>query len=147
MQVRECVRGDAVEGQSACWPVQVHSYSSGAGGGGRYDSVFIIVPGRVTVRRAEQTPGLGIISKPGLITPPFPLDAFIRHSYRNPTPTPLSLPVAASSQTLSTQHLIPPVKSLWVVRIQLLLTYTHTSTHTHTLLHIPNRPPGRLTPV
>ena len=49
MQVGECVRGDAVEGQSACWPVQVHSYSAGAGGGGRYGSPLIIVIGRVTV--------------------------------------------------------------------------------------------------
>ena len=124
MQVGECVRGDAVEGQSAGWPVQVHSYCAGAGGGDRYVSGLIIVSGRVTVRRAEQTPGLGIISQCALITPPFPLDAFIRHRYMSPTPTPLSLPVAASRLTLSTQHLITPVKSLWVVRIRLLLTQT-----------------------
>src|SRR4029434_6491115 len=90
VEVCECVRGDAVEGQSAGWPVQVHSYSSGAGGGDRYDSVFIIVPGRVTVRRAFQTPGLVITSQCALITLPFPLDAFIRHRYMSPTPTPLS---------------------------------------------------------
>ena len=124
MQVSECVRGDAVEGQSAGRPVQVHSYSSGAGGGVRYGSVFIIVPGRVTVRKALQTPGLVITSQCGLTTLPFPLDAFIRQRYMSPTPTPLSLPVAASSLTLSTQHLIPPVKSLWVVRIPLLLSHT-----------------------
>src|SRR4029434_9392004 len=38
--------------------------------------------------------------------------------------TPLSLPVAASRLTLSTQHMIRVVKSLWVVRIRLLLTHT-----------------------
>lgn len=126
VQVGECVRGDAVEGQSACWPVQVHSYSLGAGGGDRYGSAFIIVSGIVTVRRAEQSPGLVIISQCALITPPFPfpLDAFIRHSYISPTPTPLSLPVAASRLTLFTQHLTIEVKSLWVVRIRLILTHT-----------------------
>src|SRR4029434_9719796 len=122
--VGECVRGDAVERQSAGRPVQVHSYCAGGGGGGRYVSVFIIVSGRVTVRRAEQIPGLVIMSQCALITPPFPLDAFIRHRYISPIPTPLSLPVAASRLTISTQHLIPPVKSLWVVRIRLLLIHT-----------------------
>ena len=123
MQVGECVRGDAVEGQSACWPVQVHSYSARAGGGGRYGSPLIIVPGRVTVTRAFQTPGLVITSKQAVSTPPFPLDALICHCYLIPTTTPLSLPVAASRQTLSTQHLTP-VKSLWVVRIRLILFHT-----------------------
>ena len=123
MQVGECARGDAVEGQSAGRPVQVHSYSPGAGGGGRYVSVFIIVSGRVTIRRALQTPGLVITSKQAVSTPPFPLDALICHCYLIPTTTPLSLPVAASRQTLSTQHLFPVVKSLWVVRTRLLLTH------------------------
>ena len=79
VQVGECVRGDAVEGQSACWPVQVHSYSPGAGGGGGYGSAFIIVPGRVNVIKL-QTPGLVIMSRPAVIILPFPLDAFICHS-------------------------------------------------------------------
>src|SRR4029434_8282914 len=79
---------------------------------------------RVSLRRAEQIPGLVITSQQTVITPPFPLDAFIRHRYISPTPTPLSLPVAASRQILSTQHLTPPVKSLWVVRIRLILTHT-----------------------
>ena len=104
VQVGECGRGDPVEGQSAGWPVQVHSYSAGAGGGDRYVSAFIIVPGIVTVRRAPQTPGLGITSQCAVITLPFPLDAFIRHSYMSPPPTPLSLPVAASRQTLPTHR-------------------------------------------
>ena len=121
MQVGECFRGDAVEGQSAGWPVQVHSYSAGAGRGGTYGTLIIIVPGRVTVTTAFQTPGLVIASKPTVSTHPFPLDAFIGHCYMNLNPTPLSLPVAASRQTLYTQHLIPAAKSLWVVRIQLIL--------------------------
>src|SRR4029434_3556902 len=122
VQVCECVRGDAAEGQSAGWPVQVHSYSSGAGGGGRYVSVFIIVPGRVTVKRAEQTPGLVITSQCALLILSFPLDAFIRHRYVSLTPTPLSLPLVAPRQTVSPHHLRAVVKSLWVVRIRLLLS-------------------------
>ena len=124
VQVGECVRGDAVEGQSACRPVQVHSYSSGAGG--RYVSHVLIVPGKVSVTTAIHTPGFVIISKPAVITPLlFPLDAFVCHCYHSTSTTPLRLPVAASRQTLPTQHLIPVVKSLWVVRIRLLLL-THT---------------------
>src|SRR4029434_8273662 len=109
---------------SASWPVQVHSYSPGAGGGGLYGSVFIIVPGRVTVRKADQTPGLVITAQCALIIISFPLDAFICHRYTSPNPTPISLPVAASRQTLFTQHLIPTVKSLWMVRMWLILTHT-----------------------
>src|SRR4029434_539775 len=123
VQVGECVRGDAVEGQSAGRPVQVHSYSSGEGGRGTYVSGLIIVASRVITRRAVQTPGLVIMSQHAVIILPFPLDAFIRHRYMSPTPTPLSLPVAASRLTLSTQHLIPAVKSLWVVRIPLVLIH------------------------
>ncbi|KAK6291264.1 hypothetical protein J4Q44_G00380300, partial [Coregonus suidteri] len=121
VQVGQCVRGDSVEGQSAGWPVQIHSYSVGAGGGDVYGSGLIIVTGRVTVVRAEQTPGLVIVSKPTVITPSSPADSFICHSYINPSPTPLYLPVTAPSQTLSTQHLRPELKSLWVIRIRLLL--------------------------
>ena len=124
MQEGECVRGDAEEGQSACLPVQVHSYSAGAGRGGTYGTLIIIVPGRVTVTTAFQTPGLVIASKPTVSTHPFPLDAFIGHCYMNLTTTPLSLPVAASRQTLSTHHLIRVVKSLWVVRTWLILSHT-----------------------
>ncbi|KAK6291402.1 hypothetical protein J4Q44_G00381680 [Coregonus suidteri] len=85
VQVGQCVRGDSVEGQSAGWPVQIHSYSVGAGGGDVYGSVLIIVPGRVTVVRADQTPGLVIVSKPTVITPSSPADSFICHSYISPS--------------------------------------------------------------
>ncbi|KAK6291488.1 hypothetical protein J4Q44_G00382540 [Coregonus suidteri] len=122
VQVGQCVRGDSVEGQSAGWPVQIHSYSVGSGGGDVYGSGLIIVPGSVTVVRAEQTPGLVIVSNPTVITPSSPADSFICHSYNSPSPTPLYLPVTAPSQTLSTQHLSTALKSLWVIRIQLLLS-------------------------
>ncbi|KAK6291516.1 hypothetical protein J4Q44_G00382820, partial [Coregonus suidteri] len=122
VQVGQCVRGDSVEGQSAGWPVQIHSYSVGAGGGDVYGSGLLIVTGRVTVVRAEQTPGLVITSNPTVITPSSPADSFICHSYISLSPTPLYLPVTAPSQTLSTQHLFPDLKSLWVIRIRLLLS-------------------------
>ena len=131
VQVGQCVRGGSIEGQSAGWPVQIHSYSVGAGGGDFYGSGIIIVPGNVTVVRAAQTPGLVIVSNPTVITPFSPADSFICHSYISPPspcphflspPTPLYLPVTAPSQTLSTQHLSPVRKSLLVIRIRLLLS-------------------------
>ena len=123
-QVGQCVRGGSIEGQSAGWPVQIHSYSVGAGGGDVYVSGIIIVPGNVTVVRAVQTPGLVIPSKITALNPSSPSDSFICHSYISPSPTPLYLPVTAPSQTLSTQHLSTVLKSLWVIRIRLLLCPT-----------------------
>lgn len=49
MQVGERVIGDAEEGQSARWPIQVHSYSGGKGGGVGYVSSVIIMPHRETL--------------------------------------------------------------------------------------------------
>ena len=123
VQVGQCVRGDSVEGQSVGWPVQIHSYSVGAGGGDVYSSEVIIVPGRVTVVRAAQTPGLVIVSKPTVITPFSPADSFTCHSYISLSPTPLYLPVTAPSQILSTQHLSTVLKSLWVIRIRMVLSH------------------------
>ena len=120
----QCVRGGSIEGQSAGWPGQIHSYSVGAGGGDVYGSRVIIVAGSVTVVTAVQAPGLVITSKTTVLTPSSPVDSFICHSYFIPSPTPLYLPVTAPSQTLSTQHLSTALKSLWVIRIRLLLSPT-----------------------
>ena len=124
VQVGQCVRGDSVEGQSAGWPVQIHSYSVGAGGGDVYDSEIVIMPGSITVVIAEQTPGPVIVSKPTVITQSSPSDSIICHSYNSTSPTHLYLPVTAPSQTLSTQHLWPDLKSLWVIRVRLFLCPT-----------------------
>lgn len=50
-QVGHGIRGDTVEGQSAIWPVQKHSYSLGFGSGGWVKNINlrIIVEGKVTV--------------------------------------------------------------------------------------------------
>ena len=53
--------------------------------------------------------------------PSSPCDSSVCHSYSN-TSSPLHLPVTAASQTLSTQHLDLEVKSLWVVRMRLILS-------------------------
>lgn len=50
-----------------------------------------------------------------------PYDSFVRHSYKN-IYFPLSLPVTAIGQTVSTQNLTV-VKSLWSKRIRLLLSH------------------------
>ena len=122
VQVGQCVRGDCVEGQSAGRPVQIHSYSAGARGEGRYGSALIVVPGRVSVTNTLQTPGHVIVSEPTVFTFSFSDDPFIRSSYRDSSSTALCLPVTATRQTLFTQHLWPVDKSLWVIRIQLLLS-------------------------
>ena len=70
-----CVR-DAVEGQSSCTVIHIHSYSS-ADGLYREISVCVIVPECVTGGRAEQTPGLIITSKHTLKTRSLPADALI----------------------------------------------------------------------
>ena len=53
-----------------------------------------------------KTPGLVVPSKPAVTTPSSPCDSSVCHSYSNIS-SPLHLPVAAASQTLSTQHLDP----------------------------------------
>ncbi|RXM92649.1 hypothetical protein EOD39_19911, partial [Acipenser ruthenus] len=120
VQEGHCVR-DAIKGQRAGIKVQIHSYSGGAGGS--YCSFIVIVPGRVTGIRAVQTPGPVTESKEKGKILSFPADSFICDSYRSPSPTALNLPVTASPrQTLSAKHLIPVVKSLWVIGISLVLS-------------------------
>ena len=67
-----------------------------------------------------KTPGLVVPSKPAVTTLSSPCDSSVCHSYPNLS-SPLHLPVTAASQTLSTQHLDMGVKSLWVVRMRLIL--------------------------
>ncbi len=112
MNEGHCVR-DAVEGQSSCTVIHIHSYSRGAGDY-RECSPFVIVPEWASGFRAEQTPWLIITSKSTLIS--LPADALIWHWYTHPT-TPLHLPVTASTHSLSTQHLRKTIKSVWMIRI------------------------------
>jgi len=113
--------GHSVEGQSASRPVHIHSYSVRTGGAETYDCTTIVVPGSVTIISTMKFPGLVVTSKLAVITPSSPCDSSVCHSYRNSS-FPLYLPVTAASQTLSTQHLGPVVKPLWVIRIRLLLS-------------------------
>ena len=117
--------GHSVEGQRASRPVQIHSYSGGARGGETDDCFSIVVPGIVTtIIITLKTPGLVVPSKTDVITLSTPCDSSVCHSYTN-TSSPLHLPVMAASQTLSTQHLSPEVKSLWVIRIWMILFTPH----------------------
>lgn len=117
MEVDQSVGRDSVEGQSPSRTVHIHSYSVRDRGGGD-GCFFIIVPDRVTVIRASQTPGLIIPSKPG--SPAFPWDPSVSHCYVNIS-FPLNFPVTTTSQAIFTQHLAKHIKSLWVIRIRLLL--------------------------
>ncbi len=118
VQVCECVR-DAIEGQNATQPVYKQADSSRGRWRGRYVSSLIIMTGSKSVIRVEQNPRLFIESKP-TFSSSFPADFFIRHCY-NSLPAPFSLPVTVSRQTLSAQNLLKVLKSLRMVRIQLLL--------------------------
>ncbi len=74
-----CVR-DAVEGQSSCTVIHKHSYSP-ADGLYREISPYRIVYEWVSGGRADQIPGLIIISKHTLMTRSLPADALIWHWY------------------------------------------------------------------
>ena len=113
--------GHSVEGQSASRPVHIHSYSVRVRGAETYVCSTVVVAGSVTSISTIKTPGLVVPSKPAVITPSCPGDSSVCHSYINIS-YPLYLPVTAASQTLSTQHLVPGVKPLWVIRIRLLLS-------------------------
>ncbi len=113
-----CVR-DTVEGQSTSRPVQIHTYSI-RGWRGWYLSAVIIVTDSESLIKTAQIPGHLIESKPA-VTSSFPADIFVCHWYFCPSPAPFSLPVTASSQTLSTQNLRMVLKSLWMIRIWLQL--------------------------
>ena len=111
--------GHSVEGQRASRPVQIHSYSGGARGEeGEGWCWTTVVTGNVMIISTIKTPGLVVLSKPAVTTQSSPCDSSVCHSYVNIS-SPLHLPVTAASQTLSTQHLEPGLKSLWVTRIRL----------------------------
>lgn len=88
-----------------------------------YASALITMAVNVVVMRAVQSPGLGIASMPVVIKLVFSIDSFVCHSYTDPFPTPVCLPVASPKQILSTQHLFWVVKSFRMVRIWLLLPH------------------------
>ncbi len=114
-----CVR-DAVEGQSSCTVIHKHCYSTADG---LYTEIspYVFTSKWETGGSAVQTPGLIIISKQTLIIPSLPVDALIWHWYEHTSiSTPLQLPVTASTHTLSTQHLPPIIKSVWMIRIRLV---------------------------
>uniref|UniRef100_G3NAL7 Uncharacterized protein n=1 Tax=Gasterosteus aculeatus TaxID=69293 RepID=G3NAL7_GASAC len=82
VEVDQCVRGDSVEGQRASRTVHIHCYSTrgGGGGGGGGDACYcLIVTDRVTSIRADQTPGLIIVSKHTVSTVSFPPDSSVTH--------------------------------------------------------------------
>ncbi|KAI5614197.1 hypothetical protein C0J50_9137, partial [Silurus asotus] len=66
---------DAVEGQSSCTVIHIHSYSGGRWTLKLSSNIIMIEVDRG--RRTHQTPGLIVQSKPTLITFSFPADLFI----------------------------------------------------------------------
>ncbi len=129
----QCVR-DSVEGQSTSRTVHIHCYSVGGGGGegrgrggqgGGKRDIFcsLVVPKRIIIFSADQTPALIIPAEPAVCTLSFPADSFVSHCYDNRSFT-LHLPVTTPSQTSSTQQLpAAAVKPLWMIRIWLLVSH------------------------
>lgn len=121
VEVDQLVTGDLVEGQSASRIVHIHRYSVRVRGGREGEDNFsVVVPDRVTTSRAAQTPGLIISSKPAVGYASFPSDTTVTHWYKILS-LPLNLPVTAASQTIRTQQLTAVVKSLWVIRVWLVI--------------------------
>ncbi len=104
----------------SCSVIHIHSYSRGTAEYREFNC-FLIVSEWVPGVRAGQSPGLIIKSKYTLKTSTLPADALIRHWYSHTShPTPLHLPVTASTHTLSTQHLRKIMKSVRMNRILLV---------------------------
>lgn len=116
-----CVRGNAVERQRTLHPVQEHSNPAGAGRRCRDVRSLLVVPGCVTVTRAVQFPGFLTGSEHTVTSASFTPDSFITHRDHGFSASPLRLPVTASTQTLSTHHLLPVVEPLRVVRVRLVV--------------------------
>lgn len=111
----QTVRGDSVEGESASRTVHIYCYS--VRGGGRVGAnrcSSVIVPRKVIIIRAVQTPGRIIPSQPAVHTLPSPSDSSVRQTDVDRS-FPLHFPVTATSQRTSTQQLEPAVKPLWVI--------------------------------
>lgn len=118
-----CPGRKAVEGQSARRLIQVHPHPPGVGRRRRRHGRWrVVVPGSVTLCRAEHAPGLSVPPDAAVVSVPSPLDPSVGHSHIHHS-LPLHLPVAAAAQPLGTQQLLPAVKPLRMVRIRLLLLY------------------------
>lgn len=89
----------------------------------------LVVPHRVSVLvfDALQSPGLVVLSKPTVVSMSSPADVSIRDCDAHQS-SPLHLPVTATSQLVSTQHLRPAVEPVWMLRVRLLI---------HHRLHLP----------
>ncbi len=107
-----CVR-DTVERQSSCSVIQKHSYSRGMER--REMDLFIIMSDIEILATVGQSPGLVIKPKSAVITFSFTTNSSVGNCYRPVFPTALNLPVTATTQTLTTQNIRQPVKSLWKI--------------------------------
>lgn len=111
---------DDVEGQHPGWPVQVHSDPVGGRGRGADGRRCTVVADGVTTSVAVESPGLVVLSKLAVSVVALPPDASVTDRDEGPSLT-LHLPVAATGQAVPAQHLWPPVESVWVLGVGLLL--------------------------
>lgn len=112
-----CIQNDSVEGYSASRPVQIHSHSVRGGSRFIYDPHWVIMPCRIIISRAVQTPGDVVPTNTTVNTSTTPFNPSVSHSYRH-QPTPVHLPVTVTSQATCTHQLVPALKPLRVIWIQ-----------------------------
>lgn len=102
VKVAEGPRGDAVEGQGATWPVQVHSDPAGARRRCWYFQRLAVVLSAVVILRAVQTPGPVSGAEPTEVRARPPMDPPHSHSDIHPASSPLHLPVVPLGEVLVT---------------------------------------------
>lgn len=121
-----CVVRHQVEGQSAGRPVQKQSQSLWSDQKGLdvnvrdpYIGFLKVVSEGVTLHRGDAETPASVTTVNFCVPVSLPRQALICNTNIHKR-FPVHLPVAAPSQSLSTQHLTGLVKSLWMIRIRLL---------------------------
>ena len=99
-----------------------------------------VVPDGESSRRTAQTPGVLVHPKPAAGAVAFPPDACVADSHVHHSP-PLQLPVAAASQTSSTQQLAEALEPVRLLRVVLVLA---AGGHAPAVLRHPQLPVGRV---
>lgn len=119
MKQNHCFR-NIVERQRPSPEVQIHSYSVATGNSDRHTVLVVLKrAGRVG---AVQAPGFGVVSQLAVAPSSVPVHAFVADADGNPSGAgPLYLPVAASGNSSSTQHLRPVGEAVRVFGVGLRL--------------------------
>lgn len=123
MKVDHGVLRDAVEGQSACRPVQVNPDSVGEGSGRAGPEPLVVVTRCVASLRTLQTPGPLVVSQQAARCVSISGDAVVGDADVS-TAAPHHLPVRRVQQSLPAQELRTALKAVRVVRGSVVRPHT-----------------------